>query len=335
MEEKVEDVVKQYPIQLIGKRRIRGAVLLEAKEGVFSLVRYKESAGRLAFQEQIKQSLILQGYRYVDEGIPNNANELLTRDAMGNDWLLKRWYQGKECNLRDEEEICKATQHLANLHLKMVCTGNGTDEIEGEAAAVERDLQILLERHTREMKRVYNYIRSKKRKNEMEICILNLFQRFYDQAGFANVYLSEIDYHSLLAEAAEEKRVYHGSYTYHNILFREGQIITTNFDKADVGIQIVDFYDFLRKILEKNGWNIRQGIRLLELYQRIRPLEKREAKLLYILFLFPEKFWKQINFYYNGKKSWMSVKNYEKLLKIASQEEARRNFLKEAKGLLF
>ena len=36
MEEKIEDVVKQYPVQLIGKRRIRGAILLETKEAVYT-----------------------------------------------------------------------------------------------------------------------------------------------------------------------------------------------------------------------------------------------------------------------------------------------------------
>ena len=54
-----------------------------------------------------------------------------------------------------------------------------------------------------------------------------------------------------------------------------------------------------------------------------------------LLFLFPEKFWKQINFYYNGKKSWMSLKNYEKLRKMEEQEQERQKFLREIRGLLF
>ena len=335
MEEKIEEVVKQYPVQLIGKRRIRGAILLEAKEGLFTLVHYKEGDRKLAFQERVKQELIRQGYPLVDEGIPNNSQELLTKDSMGNRWLLKRWYIGRECNIREGADIVQATGHLAKLHTLMRCPERGSEELWEDEAVSEKDLEILLERHMREMKRVYNYIRGKKKRNEMEICILNLFQKFYDQAGFANMYISEIDYHSLFAQCIRERRVYHGSYNYHNIIFQENQVITTNFDRADMGIQIVDLYDFMRKIMEKNGWDTSQGVQILDTYQKIRPLEKREAKLLYVLLLFPEKFWKQINFYYNGRKSWMSVKNYDKLLKIESQEEKRRNFLMEAKRLLF
>jgi len=331
MEEKIEEIIKQYPIQLTGKRRIRGAILLEAKEGLFTLVQYKDSTRRLAFQERIKQVLIDAGYSRVDAGLSNSSGDLLTKDAMGNKWFLKHWFLGRECNLKDEGDVCQATKHLAGLHNMM----HYPAEMDIEEDFQEDNLKILLERHMREMKRVYNYIRGKKKRNEMEICILNLFQKFYDQAGFAHMYISEINYESLRNQCMEERRVFHGSYNYHNILFGERQIATTNFEKADIGIQIVDLYDFLRKIMEKNGWNTKQGIRILDTYQKERPLVKQEAKLLYVLLLFPEKFWKQINFYYNGKKSWMSLKNYDKLLKIESQEELRRNFLREAKGLLF
>jgi len=335
MEEKIEEVIRQYPIQLTAKRRIRGAILLEAKEGLFTLVHYKGSAGRLAFQERVKRALIEKGYPFVDAGIPNINRDFLTRDSMGNRWLLKQWFIGRECNLRERSDLYQAVRHLAKIHNMMLCPETDMGGLAEKGIASDKDLQVLLERHMREMKRVYNYIRGKKKKNDMEICILKLFQKFYDQAGFANMYLSEIGYPALYRSCREQGRVYHGSYNYHNILFQEKQIITTNFDKADAGIQIVDFYDFLRKIMEKNGWNLKQGVKILDIYQTERPLEKREAKLLYILLLFPEKFWKQVNFYYNGKKSWMSVKNYDKLVKIESQEEVRRNFLKEAKRLLF
>jgi CotS family spore coat protein len=333
MEEKIEEIIKQYPVQITGKKRIRGAILLEAKEGLFTLVQYKDSTRRLAFQEQVKHVLEEAGYPYVDAVVPNENGELLTRDSIGNRWLLKRWYTGRECNLRDEKDVCQATAHLAKLHKIMFYPKQEEDEMAGEFQ--DNNLDVLLERHMREMKRVYNYIRSKKKRNEMEICILNLFQKFYDQAGFAHMYISEINYDDLKKQCIEQRRVCHGSYNYHNIIFDEQHIVTTNFEKADIGIQIVDLYDFLRKIMEKNGWNTREGIHILDTYQKERPLMKQEAKLLYVLILFPEKFWKQINFYYNGKKSWMSVKNYDKLLKIESQEELRRNFLREAKGLLF
>ena len=110
--------------------------------------------------------------------------------------------------------------------------------------------------------------------------------------------------------------------------------MTTNFDKAEIGIQIRDLYDFLRKVMEKNSWRGDLGRKVIEEYRRERQLEKGEGIVLYTLLLYPEKYWKLVNFYYNGRKSWMPAKNLEKLLKIRAQEEERAEFLKEVKGLL-
>lgn len=334
MEEKMEEVIKQYPVQLNGKRRIRGAILLETKEGLFSLSNYKDSLKKLQFQEQVKQKLVEEGYSYVDKGVLNVNGELLTKDNRGNYWLLKRWFKGRECNLLDEEEILLATIHLAKLH-NLMQIADISSETGAESENKSKNITEVMNRHVREMKRVYNYIRNKKQRNEMELCILKLFPEFYEQASRVQEYFTKNDYVKLQQKCIEEKRIYHGNYNYHNVLFQEQQIITTNFEGVGLGVQIVDLYDFLRKIMEKNNWNSKQGIKILDAYQQIRPLETAESQFLYLLLIFPEKFWKQINFYYNGKKSWMSIKNYDKLLKIQLQEESRRNFLSEAKGLLF
>lgn len=345
MDDKIDEVIKKYPVKVTAKRRIRGAILLEAKEGTYTLVNYRDSARKLLFQEKVKSNLIEKGYLYVDQGIPNENGEYLTKDPMGNRWLMKRWYVGRECNLRDDREILRATKHMAQLHqlMRLEESVDLAKEQEAEllAAQVEEfvpeaeDFVHLSQRHMREMKRVYNYIRSKRRKNEIELSILNMFSRFYDQAGAAGEHLKEMHYEELLQACRNEQRVIHGSYNYHNILFLDREIATTNFEKAQIGIQITDLYDFLRKIMEKNNWNLSCGLAMIDAYEQVRPLEKQEARLLYVLLLFPEKFWKQINFYYNGKKSWMSLKNYDKLLKLEKQETDRRNFLNEAKSLLF
>lgn len=347
MEDRTEEVVKQYPIHINGKRRIRGAILFEAKEGVFTLVNCKESEKRLAFTEKIKQDLIEKGMTAVDDAIKNGKEEYLTKDKLGNAWMLKRWYLGRECNLRDVRDNQAAVQHLAKLHRQLVlpmadveAAGILDDTLNDILTAFrglgeKKEISDTLCRHMREMKRVYNYIRTKKQRNEMEICILNLFPQYYEQAGEAIAMLENEKYQELQHRYIDEGRIYHGSYSYHNILFTEPAIAVVNFEKAEYGLQIMDFYNFLRKIMEKNGWDVRLGMNLIEEYQKVRPLESEESRVLYLLFLFPEKFWKQIDFYYNGKKSWMSLKNFDKLLKIESQEKERRNFLREAKGLLF
>ena len=374
MDEKIEDVFAQYALNVKGKRRIRGAFLLETEKGYYSLKSCQESERRLSFQEKVKEILHEQGCAYLDIAVKNESGHFRTKDCMGGYWVMRRWYSGKECCLQDETDVFRATKHLAKLHdmmiLRVVDSEIGVetkDNVEMGSSAKEQtvdvnnqdksiekinakrqngmddesqndscgDVCMGLGRHTREMKRVYNYIRNKKRKNEMEICLLNSFKNFYEQAAETENILQEIGYEKHLNESMEKGCVVHGSYNYHNILFQGNNIITMNFSKAEYGVQILDLYDFLRKLMEKNSWRLDLGLRAAEIYCEEKKPEEWERKVLFLMLCYPEKYWKLMNFYYNGKKSWMSAKNYEKLQKICEQEVRRKKFLEEVKGLLF
>ena len=71
---------------------------------------------------------------------------------------------------------------------------------------------------------------------------------------------------------------------------------------------------------------------MLEAYERILPLDKAERRCLYYLFLYPEKYWKQINYYFNANKAWIPARNLDKIRTIREQEPARQAFLKVLKG---
>ena len=86
--------------------------------------------------------------------------------------------------------------------------------------------------------------------------------------------------------------------------------------------------------MEKNSWDIDMGLRVIDSYFKVRRPSDNECRLLYTLLLYPEKYWKLINFYYNSRKTWMSEKNNEKLNKICEQEKDRLAFLESVKSLL-
>ena len=102
---------------------------------------------------------------------------------------------------------------------------------------------------------------------------------------------------------------------------------TVNFDRMHINIQVNDLYLFLRKVMEKNSWNVDLGISLVNAYDRERPMSREEKKYLYILMLFPEKFWKIANHYYNTRKSWTCGRNQEKLEAFIHIRALREHFL--------
>jgi hypothetical protein len=95
------------------------------------------------------------------------------------------------------------------------------------------------------------------------------------------------------------------------------------------GISVSDFVNFLRKTMEKNNWDENLGFSMLHWYDAQAPLSKEDYQVIYSLLLFPEKFWKIANHYYNSHKAWLSGRDIEKLDKLIEQEPARVAFLEK------
>ena len=53
-----------------------------------------------------------------------------------------------------------------------------------------------------------------------------------------------------------------------------------------------------------------------------------ERQVLYYLFLYPEKYWKQINFYYNANKAWVPAKMRGEDQKLEAQQKMREKFIR-------
>ncbi len=329
MEDKFDEILKQYPFQVQTRKRTRGGFLLETEQGTYLLTEYSSSLARLEFEEKIKEKLWEQGYHQLDITYKNSREEYFTKDIYRNNWIVRKWQSGTECDIRKEEDVLACASHLGKLHrLMKLGQKQGSDYCQKEGIKEE------MERHNKELKRVRSYIRSKKQKNEMEICLLNSFDLFFEQGCKAQKLLTESSYDELWNKTLEQGRVCHGNYTYHNVIFSDQGLATTHFEKAEIGIQIRDLYQFLRKVMEKNGWQNGLGIRVIEAYQKERSFEPGEGEVLYTLLLYPEKYWKLVNFYYNSRKSWAPAKNLEKLKKICDQQPQRMQWLKEVEGLL-
>jgi len=119
----------------------------------------------------------------------------------------------------------------------------------------------------------------------------------------------------------------HGDYNQHNIIWTDTKWQIINFENFIYNWSIMDLANFLRKMQEKNDWDVCTGNELLDTYTRIRSLSTIEKEKLYGLLLFPEKFWKVANHYMNSRKTWVSEKDTEKLKKVIEQEEKRMKYI--------
>ena len=355
MDIKYQDVFKEYDFKITGTYRIRGAHIIETNNGPRLFKRLECSANQVEFEDEIQQLLLKKGHPYVDLYVRNSKDEIITADSRGNQYVIKNWNSGTESDLRKEEDVISSVTNLARLHVLL--RGTCVNEKNG-VSFKEKNLNTSFEKRLRELRRVRSYIRKKRKKHEFELCFLDCYDSLFAQANMANDLLKESQYNKLLEEAISNSNICHGNYTYHNIIFldkkqrqiykkkqvnkqlcnnsyfQDRQIATNNFDKAVVGIQINDLYHFIRKTMEKNHWDISLGNKIIEAYDSTCAISKEEAELLYILLLYPEKFWKVCNHYYNGKKAWVPKRTTEKLADVNKQIISKDRFLKQLKEKL-
>lgn len=295
----------------------RGAYICETDKGLKLLMPYKASEERAVFLRDILKFIQDKGMP-VEQIVETKESGVLSKDDTETKYILKDYITGTECNTQKEEELSEAFRKLAKLHVIL----EKYDEKMPEYMKTDKGSVLeICEKHNRELVNTKNYIRTKKKKSEFEMMFQKKYQAFSEHARQSMECCRELEKKKL------PQMLCHGDCNQHNILQTDKGWQITNFEKINCNVFVSDLANFLRKIMEKNNWEINLGARLLDEYESVAGLRKEEKELLGALLLFPEKFWKITNHYNNTRKSWVSGRDIEKLMKLVEQEKNRILFL--------
>ncbi|MDF2821496.1 MAG: spore coat protein CotS family [Clostridiales bacterium] len=324
MFEGIYKICEMYGLKTNAVRRGRGSVFCDTNKGMFVVKELEVSEEKLRFEYDIK-NYIIQNSNIKTDQYEKTLSSTFIAEYDNKKYVMKRWYPGEELNIRDQGELYLAIKKLAQLHnvIKKVPAN-----IISKKIYVSKEMPTLLRKRTIEMKKVRSYIRDKGCWSDFELQYLKSFSLFYEQAAKAEQLLSKLDYSKLCSEADNKYSICHGSYNQHNVLVCGSDLCIVCFEKSGIGLQIQDLYNFLRKVLEKNDWDLSLASKLLNAYDDEKNISEEEKRILYIMFLYPEKYWKVANYYYNAQKAWISKRSQEKLDSIVEQSNVRNEFLK-------
>lgn len=312
-----EQVLEQYELEVKSVSKGREGYICDTDQGQKLLKEYRGSKERADFLAGILtylkgRGMLVENVSYTKEGEPIAVTEDETK------YIVLDIFSGAECDTRSREDMMRAVRLLAELH-------NHTQQYQGEIPEFVKTDQnaflALCEKHNRELNKVKNYIRAKKKKNEFEMLFWGQYARYMEKAEQVTRQLREMH--------AEEDMIgfCHGDYNQHNVIMARNGSAIVHFDSLSYQIRVSDLANFMRKMMEKNNWNTGLGIDLIRAYDEVRKLSVQELKYLYLYMAYPEKFWKIANHYYNAHKAWVSGRNIEKLEKFICQEETREQFL--------
>lgn len=323
MNDRAIGLLDQYDIEVLRTRKGRGAILCDTNQGCLIFKEYTGNPEKVNFQNRVLEKLQEASGISVERILSTKEAQLLSEDADGKKYVLKTFFDNRECNIHDMEECREAVRTLAHLHLNMCMTKEEVDTFGLSAFSIGKEY----EKHNRELRRVWRYLRAKNRKSLFETALLKEYDYFLDQAFAVVEEWQSFATDSDLEYIKEQGMLCHGEYQYHNII-RSGQTFSViNFERCLMDNPVRDLCLFMRKLLEKNNWSQKWGDSLLNAYCGVRPLSARSFVELYYRLSYPEKFWKIVNFYYNSRKAWIPEKNREKLSVLSGQEKEKQAFL--------
>lgn len=325
MRENELTILDQYDIDVKNTRKVRDAVLCDSGQGLFLIKELRFSERRLRVLDRLYEYLRERECENIDWILRTKENELFCVAEDGTKYFLKRWFSGRECDIHREKDVLDAVTNLTKIHLAL--RGFEGDESEGLTVMTSEDLRQEYFRHNREMKKVRTFMRDKVDKGDFELTFLKHFDSMYNTAKLALEELKKSNYDELLADCKKENQLVHGDYNYHNILMTYKGIATTNFEHVQKNLQITDLYYFLRKVMEKNHWDIELGNKILNCYEKNIAFKNGELEYIAICLAYPEKYWKAANSYYRSRKVWIPAKNIEKLELVIKQTEEKKQFL--------
>ncbi len=321
MYNRTEIILEAYPYEFTDVMKGRGAYFCCCQDGSRKIL--KEFSGSASKAELLDRFL-----RYLNERgcvaeqiIYTKEGQVLHTDTDETRYYMRTWFEGRECDTRNREDILCAVRRLAQFHTD---TAAFQEELPQTMCKTPDFLEQEYRRHIKELHKVRNYIKSKKKRNEFETDFLKEYGYYLNQAEEAADRLRQ-------TPAEESMRFFgicHGDYSQHNLLFTAQGPVIINYERFCKDAYISDFAHFFRKIMEKHNWNTGLGMDMIRAYDKIRRLEGWELRQLCIRMRYPEKFWKVANHYFNSKKSWANNRDGEKLVKICAQERERAEFLK-------
>ena len=286
-----EQVLEQYDLEVKAVSRGRESYICDTSHGMKVLKEYRGSRERAEFLTKMLEYLH-DGGLYVENVTRTKEGEPVAVAEDETKYLLTDAISGAECDTKSRDAMLAAVAMLAKVHT-VAAAYDG--EIPEFVKSGENELLFLYEKHNRELRKVKNYIRAKKKKNEFEVLFAGQYERFMEKAEAVTVRLK--------AEGEPKGMGFcHGDYNQHNVIFTGDRIAVIHFDNFCYQAQMRDLANFMRKMLEKNNWNTGLGMEFISAYDKVRKISPEELSGLYLYLAYPEKFWKIANHYYNAHK---------------------------------
>jgi len=315
---------KGYGLKLISCTRTRTGLVCRTDKGIKELKKVLCDERTVVFEDAVKRHLKQRGFRGVSTFI-----ETLDGTPFFNyedtRYVLEEHVPCKSADLTDRTILKKAVESLADIH---GMTEDFLFEGDGKNGA---DLSQLYNKRKQELLRIIGRIKKGREINPCDRLILDNGMRFIKRAEEAMHLLDEAGYGD-----KREFVICHNCYKGDNVRIEEKEeyIFVSGFSKCAFDMGTVDVAEFIRRFYKDTQCRAEDAVEIIVAYCNKRQLSESDISMIYAMLLYPAKFFKLCNTYYNKRRSFVSGAVMDKFSRCCAMAEKEEVFLKTLRNML-
>jgi len=321
MHELERELQENYDIKINSISNFRDMFIANTDNGRRLIKITSLKPDRVNFIAEVKEHLYKNGFCNIDRSIyTNSGNSCITYNDQT--VYMSRYVEGRESNLDNRDEIIKCARLLAEMHRASI----GFSESENSSPRNELGrLPASYRKRLDEIKKLKKNALKGRMKFDNLMC--RHVDYFYDLGERALNLLDASQYPALVEEAEKSKNISHHDFNHHNIFLQNNELYLINFEYCCYDLKVYDLVNLLRRKMRKCQWNIGEAEQIINEYSKIQPLTSSEFDLMKIMLMFPQKFWRVVNKYYNSRKSWSEQSYINRLEEVIEEVRYLKEFL--------
>lgn len=312
-----------YGLEIKNLHPYKDSYLAVTPHGRRLLKKMPFSAGRIKFIHAAKEHLANGGFTNTDRYLRTLSGEpyFNYNDCF---YTLSNFTDGRESNFENDNDVIKSAMVLAGLHYasrRYVAPGD---------CAVQDELGKLpgcLTKRLEDIKKTRK--QAKKEKGRFDQLFLNHVEYFIDLGQNAIGELMASGYQKIVEQTRNEGLFCHHDFTHHNIIMDDEKITVTNFDYCCFELRVYDIANLIRRKMRKCDWDVSKTELIIKSYNSADTLGSDELSVMKAILLFPQKFWRVVNRYYNSRRSWSEKSFITRLQEVIDEIGPHSQFLKQ------
>lgn len=322
-----EKVLREgFGIKLFSGFKTRTGFVCRTDKGMKELKKAAEEKGIL-FENDVKEHLIQKGFISLNRFLPA-LDQKPCFFYNGVYYTLENYIETQAIDDTMEENWVKGAKLLGNFHR----AAKGLTSEYGRTNAGR--LPILYEKRKRELQRIRKRISRQSCYNEVDLLVLYNYKRYNERIQASENLLIDSQYADYADMAIKEQTFCHNAFKPENIrLTEKGTFVLTGFGKCAYDCCMTDLAEYLRRYLKTENCCCDTIEKIIKEYNSVHDLSIGEIDIIYGMLLYPYKFLKLCNEYYNKRRVCVSEAMVQRLHKCIVANNRAEKILDQIKPI--